>query len=234
MFSATTASRVVVACRDNLHDVSPRFTLASSVASLGGAVAALSLSCGPSYQIIYEGDVRFEHCYAVDESTTASMQEKSACWRDWMKRYTYGQTRDRIEYAAGRQSALASAPDNPTDEALMEAAPGGGVRKNVISAPMPSSAFAAPPAIMADEGRPDGGVAPKASAAPPVRAPGAECMDACSKDWGACKEGCAGKGCDACDATYKSCARPCLGDKPPGEAGPPVKPPPGKPVPKKR
>lgn len=189
-------------------------------AAVAGATVA---ACGPSFQIIYEGDVRFEHCYAVDESSTTPMKEKAECWRDWMKNYTYGQTRDRIEYAAARQYALTVAPMSPTDEAMMEAAPGGGVRKNVISAPMPSSAYAPPPATMVEAA--DAGAAPKASAAATVqvRAPGADCVDACAKDWVSCKDGCTGKACDACDLAHKACARACFGDKPPPHAPPPKK-----------
>src|SRR5206468_2240248 len=107
------------------------------------------------------------------------------------------------------------APQSPTDEALMEAAPGGGVRKNVITAPMPSSAYAPPPATMVDDTKPDAGPAPKPSASAPVRPRGAECVDACVKDWQSCKDACTGKTCDACETTHKACARACFGDKPP-------------------
>ncbi len=186
--------------------------LTAILAAFFGAAVA---SCGPSFQIIYEGDVRFEHCYAVDESATTAMKDKAACWRDWMKNYTYGQTRDRIEYAAARQYALTVAPMNPSDEALMEAAPGGGVRKNVISAPMPSSANAPPPATMQEV---DAGATADAAAknvgAVQARAPGAVCMDACAKDWLTCKDACTGKACDLCDSGHRTCARVCYGDKP--------------------
>jgi hypothetical protein len=204
--------------------VSPRRTLASlAVACVTLAALAALAACGPSFQVVYEGDVRFEHCYALDESTATPMRDKADCWRDWMKHYTYGQTRDRIEYAASRQTALATAPQNPTDEALMEAAPGGGVRKNVISAPMPSSAFAAPPATMVDEAKPDAGPAPKSSTTSiPSHAPGSECIDACTKAWTPCKDGCTGKACETCDATYKACARTCYGDA--ADAGTPKPP----------
>src|SRR5262245_46672753 len=63
--------------------------------SLGFSVAA----CAPSYNVVYEGDARFEHCYALDDSPRATMEQKSACWRDWTEHHTLGQTRDRIEYA---------------------------------------------------------------------------------------------------------------------------------------
>src|SRR5260370_11911322 len=110
-------------------------------ASLVLVLAVLAVACGPSFQALYEGDARFEHCYALDGSGTAPMQQKSACWRDWTLRYTYGQTRDRVEYAAARYRALSRAPEAPTDEAMMEAAPGEG-RGSFVAAPAPTSAFA--------------------------------------------------------------------------------------------
>ena len=204
-----------------------RFTLASLSVILAALLGVTVASCGPSFQIIYEGDVRFEHCYAVDESATTPMKDKADCWRDWMKSYTYGQTRDRIEYAAARQYALTVAPMNPSDEALMEAAPGGGVRKNVISAPMPSSANAPPPATMQEV---DAGAAVDAAAKSTglvqARTPGAACMDLCAKDWVACKDACTSKACDLCDSGHRTCARVCYGDKA-------ALPPPPRAVPKK-
>src|SRR5437868_3840856 len=96
--------------------------------SIAGAalLVAVVAACGPSYQALYEGDARFEHCYALEEASLSSMQQRSDCWRDWMLRYTYGQTRDRVEYASARYRALSRAPQAPTDEAMMEAAPGEG------------------------------------------------------------------------------------------------------------
>ena len=98
-----------------------------------GAVAA----CGPSFQAVYEGNARFEHCYALEENPQVSMPEKAACWRDWSEHYTYGQTRDRVHYATARYVALSEARDAPTDEALMMAAPGETPRRSTITAPAP-------------------------------------------------------------------------------------------------
>ena len=49
------------------------------------------VSCGPSFQTIYENDARFEHCYALDDSATARLERKANCWKDWKERHTYGQ-----------------------------------------------------------------------------------------------------------------------------------------------
>ena len=40
---------------------------------LGVAVLGSALACGPSFQAIYEGNSRFEHCYALDESPAGSL-----------------------------------------------------------------------------------------------------------------------------------------------------------------
>ena len=184
------------------------------------AVAA----CGPSFQALYEGDARFEHCYAMDESGSGSMQQKSDCWRDWTLHYTYGQTRDRVEYAAARYRALSRAPEAPTDEAMMEAAPGEG-RGLSVAAPAPTSAFAPPPKTLAEvdggtKATPLPGYAP-AAPAPTVtslpsepsgqRPPAADCSDACTASWNSCKAGCSGaKACDACTASYKPCMKGCF------------------------
>ncbi len=71
------------------------------------SLVALTAGCGPSFQVIYEGNSRFEHCYALEESRQRTTSEKIDCWRDWSERYTYGQTRDRIQYATERYVTLA-------------------------------------------------------------------------------------------------------------------------------
>lgn len=113
--------------------------------ALGGALA-----CGPSFQAIYEGNARFEHCYALEESAQKPAIEKVDCWRDWSEHYTYGQTRDRIHYATARYVALSQSTNVPTDEAMMMAAPGMTPRQSTITAPAPTNAFEPPPKVLAD------------------------------------------------------------------------------------
>jgi hypothetical protein len=113
--------------------------------ALGGA-----LSCGPSFQAIYEGNARFEHCYALEESAQKPAAEKVDCWRDWSEHYTYGQTRDRIHYATARYVALSQSTSVPTDEAMMMAAPGMTPRQSTITAPAPTNAFEPPPKVLSD------------------------------------------------------------------------------------
>jgi len=204
-------------------------TLAAAVAA-GGALA-----CGPSFQAIYEGNARFEHCYALEENPQVPMPDKAACWRDWSEHYTYGQTRDRIHYATARYVALSQAPSLPTDEALMMAAPGETPRATTITAPAPTNAFAPPPKVLdpgdakrtgAHPGEAgdipmlsiDAG-APSSAHAPTL--PGATCADACSSSYRSCGGGCEttdaaappgekAKACQACRKTYRACMRDCF------------------------
>lgn len=194
-----------------------------------GAVA-LSVACAPSFQTLYEGDVCFEHCYALDESPRATMEQKGACWRDWVDHHTFGQTRDRVEYAQARTRAIEQMPVAPTDEALMAAAPGVGAdHEGQVTAPAPTNAFAPPPKVddtaavapsmrtlpqgdaRQDAGRPPPTVSQKT--APLPKAPGSECVDACSQTWETCLGSCRAGGknqCDACDGKHASCLAGCV------------------------
>lgn len=196
-----------------------------------GLLGGLAGACGPSFQAIYEGNARFEHCYALEENSQVPMTEKADCWRDWSERYTYGQTRDRIHYATARYVALSQVPNIPTDEAMMMAAPGVTPRQTVITAPAPTNAFAPPPKVL-DEGdsgppvRPaerhtvvgqiDGGPAPatgprqtpeaNARAAPPSAPPlpASSCGNACASTFEKCGDA------GTCEKTYRGCMRACF------------------------
>jgi hypothetical protein len=185
-------------------------------------VMGVMLACGPSFQVVYEGDSRFEHCYALDENPNVLMQQKSDCWADWMKHYTYGQTRDRLEFAAMRHRAITRADTVPTDEAIMGAAPGEGTSGAILAAPAPTNAFAPPPMIAStDAGAPvTPSVPPPPSVStpssspqlppPPARPPGTNCVDACSDKWQACHGSCTQNACAACDKSYMKCAKVCF------------------------
>jgi hypothetical protein len=186
------------------------------------ALGVAGLACGPSYQALYEGDVRFEHCYAIEESSSISMNAKRDCWRGWVLHYTYGQTRDRVEYASARYRALTRAHQAPTDEAMMEAAPGE-VRISNIAAPAPTSAFAPPPKTL-EEGA-DGGEAGEDASTLPTSyvdtkrvvvteenapaPPASSCVTGCDASWNRCRV-CDGGKCEACTSTYKKCMRTCF------------------------
>lgn len=178
--------------------------------------------------MVYEGNSRFEHCYALEENPRIGMPDKAACWREWSEHYTYGQTRDRVHYATARYVALSQAPTTPTDEALMMAAPGETPRATTITAPAPTSAFAPPPKVLDPAAQPvamathpgegvplvalDAG-APEPAAPAPL--PGSSCVDGCGGIFRACDSDCAERGdakgkCGACQRAYRTCMRGCF------------------------
>ena len=183
----------------------------------------IALACGPSFQTIYENDARFEHCYALDDSANASLAQKAACWKDWKERHTFGQTRDRVEYAQSRYVALSQVPDLPTDEAMMQAAPGEVGEQHQLTAPTPTNAFAPPQAVAAlDAGaqhaQPPPAITAFVEPAPladagafgPTRPPGAACTDDCVRLWNDCK---AGNAESKCTPAYDRCVVGCVSKK---------------------
>jgi len=109
-----------------LHGLSSMARLART--SLSGAVLALVITsgCGASYQAVYAGDVRFEHCMALDAHPDVNPDIRRACWSAWVEHYTYGQTRDRVGHALMRirqLSGIGDAEDEATAEPPLEEDP---------------------------------------------------------------------------------------------------------------
>lgn len=196
---------------------------------MGLAIAALC-GCSPTYQSLYEGDVRFEHCYRVDEERQVPVNDKLQCWRDWTRHYRHGQSRDRVGYAHARERALAAALAGG-----QQAAPRGAGRIDSSPLPQPTSAFAPPPPTMtpaaaaeriaaseptrvAHTGQADAGARTEGSPAvndetKPLLAdaPGASCAGACGKGWNGCKQQCKSPPCrSGCDDQYRGCMRACF------------------------
>jgi hypothetical protein len=185
-------------------------------AALGTVSLAGSTGCGPSFQAVYECDVRFEHCYALDEGA-ASPDAMKECWRGWLHGYTYGQSRDRVEYAAARFSELSLDPTLPSVDT-----PSSTRHTHGMVAPLPTSAFAPPPNLA--EGHGDGAPSSQpasdiAGSTPPrvtpvsvqvAQAPGEQCTGACAERWNSCRKGCADGACEACDRSYRSCVPGCF------------------------
>ena len=176
-------------------------------------VLALSTGCSLTYQSLYESDARFEHCYRLDEEKRVPTQEKQRCWHEWSQKHTYGQSRDRIEYALARERALGQTLASGETAPRGLVFPGG-----IIWAPQPLSAFAPPPQFMIrDAGAADAERAPSVASfaertdAPLVTAPGATCGGACNKAWVQCGEQCKINGCQSsCDDRYRVCMRSCF------------------------
>jgi hypothetical protein len=197
---------------------------APAALALWALVAALAaggaMACGPSFQAVYESDVHFEHCYALDEKNV-SEDIKKDCWREWLRGYTYGQSNDRVEYAATRFSQLSLDPTLPSEDVRYAGAGRAHKSERTIAAPLPTSAFAPPPNVNTLEVRDasasvDSGRVREVHAL--AQAPGSECVAGCEDRWNGCRGGCKDRACDACDRTYRACMPTCF-----QEAGAPHK-----------
>jgi hypothetical protein len=173
--------------------------------------------CGPSVAAVYEGKVRFEHCYRLDLDENIAPSHREACWREWTERYTYGQTRDRLDYARRRIHTLASG--DPRRPAMMS--DDAGAPNLVAEAPAPTNVHAPPPPLakpmlapVVDAGAQPDGSKPSVVEAGPAP-PGADCTPGCETAWQACYARCnpdSGKKstCGACKADYSVCLQRCL------------------------
>lgn len=195
----------------------PRFSARSSALCLAASVALQS--CGPSVQTIYEGNVRFEHCYRLDLDVTKAPTHRHACWKEWLASYTYAQPRDRIEYARRRVHSIETGDlDRPTLKLSNEHNPN--ERHWYLSAPVPADAHSPPPAVVQawDAGAGAPAAAPeaeKADAGAPV--PEAACTTSCRHHWESCLDRCSAKSsgwrppvCEHCEPDYLRCMRRCF------------------------
>lgn len=182
-------------------------------------------ACGPSVQSIYEGNVRFEHCYRLDLDLEIVPTHRRHCWEQWLESYRNGQPRDRVDYARRRLRLFANGDfERPTLRLEPSAQPAPGELYALPEA-APTSVHAPPPPIAA--GTAPALPPPNLSATPP--APGAECAEACQHarhqcraatcsegDGAAGAAGAAGKASSSadkpcsCDADYKLCMRRCF------------------------
>ena len=162
------------------------------------------------------GDARFEHCYALDDNAQAAIEQRPALRRAGRTGTSTTPTGRRAIAWNTRWRGIACSRGRwlPTDEAVMQAAPGEGVQGRAVATPAPTSAFAPPPRTIAEA---NAGQRPPGAFAGPHRARddrrrsrahdrSAEaraaallsCMNDCSADWNKCQSACSGKACDAC------------------------------------
>jgi hypothetical protein len=171
------------------------------VLASGSAIGALA--CGASINAVYEGDVRFEHCMALDEHSDEKSTIQRSCWDEWAKYYTYGQTRDRVEYARRRQKQLSGESDFEETSA-----PDVIARRAV---PEPTTVLAPPPMMFADAGKPPDADASATAKVDAPEPPAAACATQCRDAWTPCKQGCAAASCEkTCAAAYKRCMKKCF------------------------
>jgi hypothetical protein len=178
-------------------------------------VACGSGGCGPSVQSIYEGNVRFEHCYRLDLEVDAAPTHREACWKEWLGMYTYGQPRDRIEYARRRVRAFATG-DLDCPKLNIGETKKAEVRQFYLVVPTPTSVHAPPPPIATrwygDAATPPATPPTPALAVPPQD----ECSDPCRESYQLCSRSCdldasrPDPSCAACDPDYKACMKRCF------------------------
>jgi hypothetical protein len=180
------------------------------------AVAAAS-GCGPSVQSIYEGSVRFEHCYRLDLEQDVATTHRQACWTTWLDRYTYGQSRDRLEYARRRVRAFATGDvDRPVLRVGQTQAED--TRQFYLVVPAPTSVHASPPPIatrthVIDEPAP---TTPAGGVTSEKAAPAEDCATACRSAFSSCNQACdpaaavKSAACRSCDPDYRKCMQRCF------------------------
>jgi len=177
-------------------------------------------ACGPSVQSIYEGNIRFEHCYRLDLDLNIAPTHREACWKQWLSSFTYGQPRDRIEYARRRTRAFANG-DVTRPSLATGSEPRPQRREFYLVVPQPTSAHAPPPPMATALGSADVGP----PAADSARAPGAACAANCTSSWQSCGAACGPGGgassrdsaassseaaCKSCEPDYKRCMKRCF------------------------
>ena len=136
--------------------------------------------------------------------------------------YTYGQPRDRIEYARRRERSIANGDiARPTldigDDKQARVA-----RQFYLVVPAPTNGHAPPPPI-ATRWYGDAGTAPTAATAPTTeqvaasaRAPEDKCTETCRNNLANCQRPCSpdaatpDPACKICDSDYKSCMKRCF------------------------
>jgi hypothetical protein len=176
--------------------------LAALGLSLGGVVCGVA-GCGPSFEAIQEGDLRFAHCDRLDLDRNISASHRLHCWREWRRVYTYGQTRDRVEYAQRRIAEVVSGDGDPPFELPTNTSP----RPDALGPSEPSPLNSPPPAVvpMAD----DTGVAPPGG--PIATSDGPACVARCEAARAVCTPGCEARqrGCGECDSSFDTCLGDC-------------------------
>lgn len=166
-------------------------------------------ACGPSVQSIYEGNVRFEHCYRLDLDREVAPSHRAACWQEWTETYAYGQTRDKTEYALRRLRYLAAGETSPPTLELER--PAAGQRPEAAS---PSLNVHAPPPQLATPS--DGAPLPPSGSLTSPEPPRTTCVEGCRSTYTGCLGACAGttsatsRNCLDCERDYDHCARRCF------------------------
>lgn len=187
--------------RASFLSVAPRSIRLALAGLVFGCLGAPVAGCGPSVQVLHEGTVRFEHCYRLDLDPRIAPSHRKACWRAWSERYSYGQPRDRLEYARRRIQAIESNEPSPQLEL------GAAAERSSLAEPGgPINVHAPPPRVA----RPAQGL-PVSNAQPLTEAPGDGCSTTCRQHRTTCLASCAeGAAQCSCEADYRACMVRCF------------------------
>ncbi|HTV23783.1 MAG TPA: hypothetical protein VMG12_34065 [Polyangiaceae bacterium] len=178
----------------------PRTLLAPVLALL--CLSLQAFGCGPSFEAIQEGDLRFAHCDRLDLDPNIAPSHRLHCWREWRRVYTYGQTRDRVEYAQRRIAEVVSGDTEPPFDL-----PTGSSRPADASHPAtPNPAHVPPPAVV-----PLAGTDSALARDSPEGAFGPGCRSRCDALRAGCAPSCEteARGCKDCEASFESCLVHC-------------------------
>lgn len=176
-------------------------------------------ACGPSFEAIQEGDLRFAHCDRLDVDPNIAPSHRLHCWREWRRVYTYGQTRDRVEYAQRRIAEVVSGDTEPPFE--LPAGPHAEPRQ-YRPVPAPAQPLTEPPPpVEPIEGAPAAPESGSPGATDPAAAVGAagaksndsapDCRARCEAELNGCMPGCETKptGCAPCEPSFEACLGLC-------------------------
>jgi hypothetical protein len=160
-----------------------------------------AFACGPSLTTVHEGTIRFEHCNRLDLDAAVGKNDCTQCWRTWLADYTYGQPRDRIDYARKRARQLSNGHDTRPVLNVDSEVEHPAQRQFYLVVPGPTSLRTPPPPIatVVQSGGPDGGTLAKTAPEPPAE----NCSEACRATW----QKCSGK---TCGADYSTCMKHCF------------------------
>jgi len=170
----------------------------------------LLAACGPSFEVLAEGDLRFVHCDRLDLDPNIAPSHRLHCWREWRRMYTYGQTRDRVEYAQRRIAEVVSGDTEPPfqlpsgADAVARHTPMRAVAKEPAVVPVLETASAAPsPSTVSLPDSTQAAVAPHNALV--------ACQARCEAASASCLPGCETRptGCKPCETPLEACIRDC-------------------------
>jgi hypothetical protein len=153
---------------------------------------------------VYESDVRFERCLALDWKVDVSPSIRKRCWEEWSTFFSEGQTLDRVNYAKRQiedPQALGAAPTDGIASAS----------KPLVAVPEPTSVFVAPPMMLASDGG-DGGPLPTDGGTAVVDAPVVPpCEAKCDDAFARCTPKCKTAICEKyCTERHALCMKRCV------------------------